>query len=76
MVTIDQVHHWFIDRGISHVVTSCGDGLFLLCGQWIVCGPVRSEELPGKPGKRICRKCRERLGRATLRTDGETTKST
>lgn len=71
MVAIDQVPAWWEESGISHVVSSCGDSMYLLCGRWIVCGPVRSSELASKPGKRICRKCRARLAVSHLRPTEE-----
>lgn len=67
MLRIDQVPAWYEMEGISHVVTSCGDGMHLLCDRWIVCGPVRRTDLASKPGKRICRRCRHRLKTASLK---------
>jgi len=67
MMTIEQVRYWHTSRGISHVVQSGGDGMFLLCGVWVVCGPVGAEQLEKSPGRRICRKCRDRLKQCTLK---------
>lgn len=63
MVEIKEVTRWYIQSGISHAVFKIQNWTQLGCK--VVCCYMDYRELPTEPGKRICKKCREALKKAT-----------
>lgn len=64
MVTVEQVSVWWVKRGIGHAVGGLGNGMIHTACQTLVFGG-ESETQQERPRK-LCRKCREWLKKATL----------
>ena len=64
MAEIKDVKRWYIESGISHAVFKISNWTQLGC--MVVCATMDYRDLPTSPSKRICRKCREALKKATV----------
>ena len=60
-VAVDQVNHWLVINGISHVVGAMSLGYsFTICDIMISGDPDKDRT------KRICKRCREKLKQCEL----------